>query len=150
MNMNEYKKRIADNIIKKKLQGIGAVLIEGPKLCGKTTTAEQAAASVLYMANSDEREQNLQLAKLKPSLLLQGETPRLIDEWQIAPEIWDAVRFEVDHRKEFGQFILTGSAVPADRSKIFHSGTGRIAWVKMRTMSLYESGDSSGGISLKQ
>ena len=128
MNMNEYKKRIADNIIKKKLQGIGAVLIEGPKLCGKTTTAEQAAASVLYMANSDEREQNLQLAKLKPSLLLQGETPRLIDEWQIAPEIWDAVRFEVDHRKEFGQFILTGSAVPADRSKIFHSGTGRIAF----------------------
>ena len=79
MNMNEYKKRIADNIIKKKLQGIGAVLIEGPKLFGKTTTAEQAAASVLYMANSDEREQNLQLAKLKPSLLLQGETPRLID-----------------------------------------------------------------------
>lgn len=102
------------------------------------------------MANSDEREQNLQIAKLKPSLLLKGETPRLIDEWQIAPEIWDAVRFEVDHRKEFGQFILTGSAVPADRSKIFHSGTGRIAWIKMRTMSLYESGDSSGGISLKQ
>lgn len=150
MNMNEYKKRIADNIINKKLKGIGAVLIEGPKLCGKTTTAEQAASSVLYMANSDEREQNLQIAKLKPSLLLKGETPRLIDEWQIAPEIWDAVRFEVDHRKEFGQFILTGSAVPADRSKIFHSGTGRIAWIKMRTMSLYESGDSSGGISLKQ
>ena len=145
----KYRKRIADKAIKNKLKGIGAVLIEGPKLCGKTTTAEQAASSVLYMANPDEREQNLQIAQIKPSLLLQGDTPRLIDEWQIAPDIWDAVRFEVDHRNTNGQFILTGSAVPADRSKIFHSGTGRFSWIRMRTMSLYESGDSNGGISLK-
>lgn len=147
--MLNYRGRITDEILKRKLKGIGAVLIEGPKLCGKTTTAEQAAKSILYMADPDDRAQNLQMAQLKPSLLLEGQTPRLIDEWQIAPTIWDAVRFEVDHRNENGQFILTGSAVPADRSKLFHSGTGRFAWVKMRTMSLYESGDSSGDVSLK-
>lgn len=146
--MNQYKARIIDRIIERKLQGIGAVLIEGPKLCGKTTSAEQASNSVLYMANPDDIEQNMSIAQIKPSLLLEGETPRLLDEWQVAPQIWDAVRFEVDHRKKVGQFILTGSAVPADRKKIFHSGTGRIAWIKMRTMSLYESGDSNGSVSL--
>jgi len=146
----EYRNRIADGLLERKLKGIGAVLIEGPKLCGKTTTAEQASRSILYLANPDEREQNIQIARLKPSLLLEGDTPRLLDEWQIAPEIWDAVRFEVDHRGGFGQFILTGSAVPVDRSKLFHSGTGRVAWIKMRTMSLFESGDSSGSIRLRE
>lgn len=144
-----YRPRIVDNILNRKLEGIGAVLIEGPKLCGKTTTAEQVAKSVLYMAKPDEMQENIQLANLKPQLLLDGATPRLIDEWQIAPKLWDAVRFEVDHRSLPGQFVLTGSAVPADRSTIFHSGTGRIAWLKMRTMSLFESGDSNGQVSLK-
>ena len=144
----KYRPRVLDNLLKRKLEGIGAVLLEGPKLCGKTTTAEQFANSVLYMANPEDREENIQMANLKPSLLLKGATPRLIDEWQLAPELWDAVRFEVDHRAQVGQFILTGSAVPADRSTIFHTGTGRIAWLKMRTMSLFESGDSSGQVSL--
>ena len=148
--MDQYKARIIDRIIERKLQGIGAILIEGPKLCGKTTSAEQASNSILYMANPDEIEQNMSVAQIKPSLLLEGETPRLLDEWQVAPQIWDAVRFEVDHRKKVGQFILTGSAVPADREKIFHSGTGRIAWIKMRTMSLFESGDSNGSVSLAE
>lgn len=131
--MDNYKDRIVDKLIERKLKGIGAVLIEGPKLCGKTTSAEHASKSVLYMANPDEMAQNIRISQLKPSLLLEGETPRLLDEWQVAPSLWDAVRFEVDHRNKVGQFILTGSAVPADREAIFHSGTGRIAWVKMRT-----------------
>lgn len=146
--MVQYKHRVIDNILKRKLEGIGAVLIEGPKLCGKTTTAENIAESILYMAKPDEFEQNKKIAELKPSLLLQGNTPRLIDEWQAAPRLWDAVRFEVDHRGKVGQFILTGSAVPANREEIFHSGTGRIAWLKMRTMSLFESGESNGTVSL--
>lgn len=144
----KYRPRVLDNLLKRKLEGIGAVLIEGPKLCGKTTTAEQFANSILYMANPEDREENIQMANIKPSLLLKGATPRLIDEWQLAPKLWDAVRFEVDHRAQVGQFILTGSAVPADRSTIFHTGTGRIAWLKMRTMSLFESGDSNGQVSL--
>lgn len=147
--MSEYRNRIVDKLIEKKLKVIGAILIEGPKLCGKTTSAEHASKSVLYMANPDEMAQNIRLSQLKPSLLLEGETPRLLDEWQIAPSIWDAVRFEVDHRNKVGQFILTGSAVPADREKIFHSGTGRVAWLKMRTMSLFESGESDGSVSLE-
>ena len=146
----KYRRRVLDSLLERKLRGIGAVLIEGPKLCGKTTTAEQIANSVLYMAQPDEMQQNLNLASIKPALLLKGDTPRLIDEWQLAPQLWDAVRFEVDHRGETGQFILTGSAVPADRTKIFHTGTGRIAWLKMRTMSLYESGESNGDVSLKE
>ncbi len=146
----EYRRRVLDQLLKRKLKGIGAVLIEGPKLCGKTTTAEQIAKSILYMAKPDEMQENIRLAELNPTLLLDGTFPRLIDEWQLAPQLWDAVRFEVDHRDKTGQFILTGSAVPADRSKIFHTGTGRIAWLKMRTMSLYESGESNGMISLKQ
>ena len=147
--MKVYKPRIADKIAVKKLKGKGALLIEGAKWCGKTTTAEQLAGSVLYMSDPASEKQNLEMMELNPKLLLEGATPRLIDEWQIAPRLWDAVRFEVDHRDEDGQFILTGSAVPADTSKIFHSGTGRFSWLKMRPMSLFESGESKGQISLK-
>lgn len=148
--VKEYKARIADALLKRKLEGIGAVLLEGPKLCGKTTTAEQFSGSVLYVANPQDRQQNLKMAEIEPALLLRGEIPRLLDEWQIAPNLWDAVRFEVDHRGAPGQFILTGSSVPVEKEKMFHTGTGRIARIKMRTMALYESGESNGSISLKQ
>lgn len=147
--MKKYRKRIADDILKRKLEGKGAVLIEGPKWCGKTTTAEQIAASVLYMDDPEKKAQNITMAELSPKRLLKGEAPRLIDEWQLAPKIWDAIRFEIDHGGELGRFILTGSAVPADTRDISHSGTGRFAWLTMRPMSLYESGDSSGEVSLK-
>lgn len=148
--MRKYKKRIADELLERKLKGKGAVLIEGPKWCGKTTTAEQVSGSILYMATPEDKEQNAALAELNPSLLLKGETPRLIDEWQIAPKLWDAIRFEVDHRGEEGQFILTGSAVPADMKDVTHTGTGRIARLTMRPMTLYESGESNGSISLSE
>ena len=144
----EYKKRIADALLADKLDAMGAVLIEGPKACGKTTTAEQQANSILYMDDPDNMRQNLQLAETNIKRLLQGDTPRLIDEWQIAPQIWDAVRFETDHRKEDGLFMLTGSAVPADASKINHSGAGRFAFLTMRPMTLWESEESSGDVSL--
>ncbi len=147
--MEKYKARIADDILKRKLKGKGAVLIQGPKWCGKTTTAEQISNSILYMAKPEEKSQNLILADINPSLLLEGDTPRLIDEWQIAPKLWDAIRFEVDHRDLEGQFILTGSAVPADMSEVTHTGTGRVAWLLMRPMSLYESGESNGDVSLE-
>lgn len=147
--MENYRKRIADNILKRKLEGKGAVLIEGPKWCGKTTTAEQIAASILYMDDPEKKEQNLTMSELNPKKLLQGDTPRLIDEWQLAPKLWDSMRFEVDHRDELGQFILTGSSVPANTQEISHSGTGRFTWLTMRPMSLYESGDSTGTVSLK-
>lgn len=146
--MQDYKNRIVDEILEKKLKGKGAVLIQGPKWCGKTTTAEQISKSILYMAKSDEKEQNLTMAEINPSLLLQGEVPRLIDEWQIAPKLWDAIRYEIDHRNAEGQFILTGSSVPAKMDDVTHSGTGRFAWLLMRPMSLYESGESSGQVSL--
>jgi len=148
--MKEYKSRIADEIIKKKLRGKGAVLIQGAKWCGKTTTAEKLSKSVLYMSNPGEINQNLMLADIDPGLLLEGDVPRLIDEWQIAPKLWDAVRFEIDHRGEEGQFILTGSAVPANTESIQHTGTGRFAWVLMRPMSLFESGESNGSIKLSE
>ena len=148
--MKNYRKRIADTILLRKLEGKGAVLIEGPKWCGKTTTAEQIAASVLYMDDPQTKEQNITMAGLNPKRLLTGETPRLIDEWQLAPKLWDAIRFEVDHRHELGQFVLTGSAVPADTKEITHSGTGRFTWMTMRPMSLYESGDSTGDVSLRE
>lgn len=148
--MKEYRKRIQDKILEKKLKGKGAVLIEGPKWCGKTTTAEQISKSVLYMAKPEDKEQNIMLADINPSLLLNGEVPRLIDEWQLAPKLWDAVRFEVDHRGEEGQFILTGSSVPANMESVSHSGTGRFSWLTMRPMSLYESGESTGEISLNE
>ncbi len=147
--MTDYKHRVADGILIRKLEGKGAVLIEGPKWCGKTTTAEQVAASVLYMDNPEKKQQNIAMAELNPSRLLAGNVPRLIDEWQLAPKLWDAIRFQVDHRGLTGQFILTGSSVPADTSEITHSGTGRFTWLTMRPMSLYESGDSSGDISLR-
>lgn len=148
--MAEYKPRVIDSLLADKLGAMGAVLIEGPKFCGKTTTGEQQAKSILYMADSSTKERNLMMASTNIKRLLAGETPRLIDEWQIAPQLWDAIRFEVDHRNEDGQFLLTGSAVPADSSKIFHSGTGRFGWIKMRTMSLWESGESTGDVSLGQ
>lgn len=146
--MKQYKARIVDRILYKKLKEKGAVLIEGPKWCGKTTTAEQVAKSILYMDDPKTEKQNLQLADINPALLLEGNPPRLIDEWQLAPKLWDAVRFTVDHRGEMGQFILTGSAIPVDTSLIHHTGTGRFSWLLMRPMSLYESGESSGEVSL--
>ena len=147
--MKRYRKRIADDILIRKLEGKGAVLIEGPKWCGKTTTAEQLAASILYMDDPEKKEQNIAMSELNPKRLLKGATPRLIDEWQLAPKLWDAIRFEVDHRGELGQFVLTGSAVPADTREITHSGTGRFTWLTMRPMRLYESGDSTGEVRLK-
>ena len=147
--MKNYRKRIADDILKRKLEGKGAVLIEGPKWCGKTTTAEQFAASILYMDDPENKGQNIAISELNPKRLLNGKTPRLVDEWQLAPKLWDAIRFEVDHREELGQFILTGSAVPVNSTEITHSGTGRFTWLTMRPMSLYESGDSNGKVSLK-
>lgn len=154
----EYRPRIADKLLENKLKGMGAVLVEGAKWCGKTTTAEQQAKSILYMDQPKDRAMNMQLAQINPELLLDGDTPRLIDEWQIAPELWDAVRFTVDHREGEGQFILTGSVTPLQddpstgsgtEQKIFHSGAGRIARLMMRPMTLWESGDSSGQISLE-
>ena len=146
--MREYKPRIADIILQRKLAGKGAVLIEGPKWCGKTTTAEKVAQSTLYMADPENEKQNLMLADINPKLLLQGDAPRLIDEWQVAPKLWDAVRYEVDHRDEEGQFILTGSAVPPNNEEIKHTGTGRFSWLLMRPMSLFESGEADGSVSL--
>ena len=147
--MKQYKPRIADDLLQRKLEGKGAVLIEGPKWCGKTTTAEQLAASVLYMDDPQKMKQNLEMSEIDPQRLLKGAVPRLIDEWQLAPKLWDAIRFEVDHRGEMGQFILTGSAVPPDSKEITHSGTGRFTWLLMRPMSLYESEDSNGEVSLE-
>lgn len=146
--MKRYRNRIADGILGKKLRAKGAVLIEGAKWCGKTTTASQVAKSILYMQDPARKRQYLELSEIDPARLLSGETPRLIDEWQLAPKLWDAIRFEVDKRDEFGQFILTGSAVPPETSEISHSGIGRITKMLMRPMSLYESGDSSGQVSL--
>ena len=148
--MKKYRKRIADEILKRKLEGKGVVLIEGPKWCGKTTTAEQVASSILYMDNPENKEQNINMSEVNPKRLLKGETPRLIDEWQIAPKLWDAIRFEVDHHDELGQFILTGSAVPTNTKDVTHSGTGRFTWLMMRPMTLFESNDSTGEVSLKE
>lgn len=147
--IKNYRKRIADNILQRKLEGKGAVLIEGPKWCGKTTTAEQIANSVLYMDDPETKAQNITMAELNPKRLLKGDTPRLIDEWQLAPKLWDAIRFEIDHRGALGQFVLTGSAVPPDTKDIAHPGTGRFTWLTMRPMSLFESGESTGEVSLK-
>lgn len=157
--VNNYKKRVADRLLTYKLESSGAVLIEGPKYCGKTTLASQQAGSILSMADTDTLGQNLALARTNISRLLAGKTPRLIDEWQIAPQFWDAVRSEVDKRNEDGQFMLTGSAVPPrpkkdekgniiEEENIHHTGTGRISRLKLRTMSLWESEDSTGDVSL--
>ena len=148
--MKAYKNRIFDEILRDALDAKGAVLIEGAKWCGKTTTAEQAAKSVIYINDPKHREQYVMTAQTNPQRLLVGDNPRLIDEWQIAPELWDAIRFDVDHSDKDGKYILTGSAVPLDeeaKKKIHHSGTGRFAWIRMRPMSLYESLESSGGVS---
>ena len=145
----EYRARIADQLLERKLRGKGAVLITGAKWCGKTTTAEQVAKSVIYMDDPKLKSTYLRLAEIGIEQLLEGDTPHLIDEWQLAPQLWDAIRYEVDHREALGQFILTGSAVPADVSKIDHSGTGRFARLTMRPMSLWESGDSTGEVSLR-
>lgn len=146
--MEKYLPRIADSMLEESLKASGAVLIEGPKWCGKTRTAKQAAKSVLMMQDPDKQLSYLETASIKPSLLLQGETPRLLDEWQTAPVLWDAVRFTVDQRGATGQFILTGSAVPTD-NKARHTGTGRISRLRMRTMSLLESQDSTGIVSIQ-
>lgn len=148
--MKKYMNRIADKVLKERLEEKGAILLEGAKWCGKTTTAEQQSGSVIYMQNPKNRKQNIQLAEINPDLILQGDTPRLIDEWQLAPVLWDAVRYEVDKRDAWGQFILTGSTTPTDKSEIIHSGTGRIGRMLMRTMSLLESGESNGSVSLEQ
>ena len=148
--MSGYKRRVIDDVLVARLRNKGAILVEGAKWCGKATTCEEHAKSILYMDDPERKAQNLMLADLTPRELLTGETPRLIDEWQLAPKLWDAVRFEVDHRQGFGHFLLTGSAVPADTSEIHHTGTGRFAWIKMRPMSLFESGESNGSVSLQQ
>jgi len=148
--MHGYKTRIADQLLADLLQACGCVLVEGSKWCGKTTTAEQQAGSVAYMADPEEGPRNIQLAKTTPKYLLRGPAPRLIDEWQVVPPLWDAIRGEVDHRRALGQFIITGSAVPANRDQIVHTGTGRITTLLMRPMSLWESGDSNGSIQLSQ
>lgn len=148
--MEGYKNRIIDAVLRDELDAMGAVLIEGPKACGKTTSAEQLAGSVIYLDDPVRRKQYLQMVETDISQILNGASPRLIDEWQIAPKIWDAVRFEIDHRRKDGLFILTGSAVPLPKEKeeMIHSGAGRISWIKMRPMSLWESGDSTGQVSL--
>ena len=132
------------------MEGAGAVLIEGAKWCGKTTTAEQTAKSIVYISDPEKSSQYLEMAEINPGQLLAGANPRLLDEWQLAPKLWDAVRFEVDHRGESGQFILTGSAVPPVTDAIRHTGTGRFSRLKMRPMSLFESGESTGDVSLEQ
>ena len=142
--MAKYKQRISDRILKRKVLGKGAVLIEGPKWCGKTTTAKQLAKSVLDLGDSSVLRQSAQLIELSPKTLLEGKTPRLIDEWQALPPIWDSIRSEVDKRGEPSQFILTGSSVLPEADETIHSGTGRYAYIKMRPMSLYESGESNG------
>lgn len=143
----KYMNRIADKILAERLESSGAVLIEGPKWCGKTRTAMEASKSFLFMQDPDKQVSYLKAADTKPSLLLKGDTPRLLDEWQTAPVLWDAVRFAVDQRGETGQFILTGSAVPKDDA-VQHTGTGRISRLIMRPMSLFESGESNGEVSL--
>ena len=147
--MVKYKQRIADRLLERKVLGKGAVLIEGPKWCGKTTTAKQLAKSVLDLGDASVLKQSAQMIEISPRSLLEGMTPRLIDEWQALPPIWDSIRSEVDKRGKPSQFILTGSSVLPDAEETIHSGTGRFAHIMMRPMSLYESGESTGSISLK-
>ena len=146
--MKEYYQRVSDKVLLEHLESKGAVLIEGAKWCGKTTSAKHIAKSVIEMDRPDLTAQYQQMARINPSNLLEGEVPHLIDEWQIATNIWNAVRYEVDRRGEFGQFILTGSSVPAALDESMHTGTGRIVRMQMRPMSLFESKDSTGQVSL--
>lgn len=146
--MEKYLTRILDKVIKERLEAKGAILIVGPKWCGKTTTGKHLSKSIIEMDRPDLTNQYRQIAEINPQTLLQGEVPHMIDEWQLAPNLWNAVRYEVDQRNAFGQFILTGSAVPAELDSSTHTGTGRIGRVRMRPMSLFESGDSNGNVSL--
>lgn len=146
MSSDEYMPRIADDLLAAKLRQAGAVVIRGPKWCGKTETALKHSKSALFMQDPDQRMSNQMLAESKPSILLRGEKPRLIDEWQEAPQLWDAVRFSVDREREIGLYILTGSATPKEKPR--HSGAGRMSFLDMRTMSLYESRESTGEVSL--
>lgn len=148
--MDGYRYRIMDGLLEKKLQAKGAVLIEGPKWCGKTTTAEEIASSKIMLARTDVKNNFKSLLEIDIDAALSGDTPMLIDEWQTAPKLWDAVRYTVDHRRKMGQFILTGSAVPNKEAEEEreHSGTGRFAWLTMRPMTLFESGESNGKVSL--
>lgn len=146
MGSDEYMLRIADDLLAAKLRQAGAVVIRGPKWCGKTETALKHSKSALFMQDPDQRMNNQMLAESKPSILLRGEKPRLIDEWQEAPQLWDAVRFSVDREREIGLYILTGSATPKEKPR--HSGAGRMSFLDMRTMSLYESQESTGEVSL--
>lgn len=148
MNKNEYRPRIIDKKIEEYLSVFGAVCIEGPKWCGKTWSSSYHSKSEIMIGNPDGNFQNRKLAEMSPSLVLEGETPRLIDEWQEVPALWDAVRHKVDQKNEKGQYILTGSATPNHKG-IMHSGAGRIGRLRMRPMSLFESGASSGTVSLK-
>lgn len=147
MYMTKYRPRLVDKVLEDKLRLYGAVLITGPKWCGKTTTATRQSKSVLFMNEPDEKENLINIAKINPSVLFRGKKPRLIDEWQLAPNLWDAARFDVDQSGKNGQYILTGSTM-VDWSAVDHSGAGRISRVRMDTLSLYESGDSTGEVSL--
>lgn len=147
--MQAYKSRICDKLLSLELQGSGAVVIEGAKWCGKTTTAEQMAKSVVYIDEPGKLEANVILSSTKPERLLDGPAPRLIDEWQLTPALWDVIRYRCDH-SDLGGYILTGSSVPPDSDEIKHSGAGRFSWLRMRPMSLWESGESSGEVSLAE
>lgn len=146
----KYKQRIADYMLRRRLEGKGAILIEGPKWCGKTTTAKQVAGSILNLGDITVLKEAQQDFQMQPKKLLEGDTPRLIDEWQTMTPLWDMVRSEVDERQGEGHFILTGSSVPPEQDSLIHSGTGRIGRLKMRTMSLWESEESSGSVSLNE
>lgn len=149
MMITDYIPRIVDRLLSRKLAGKGAVLIEGPKWCGKTTTAKQQAKSILDLGDSSVLKQSLQMMDISPKTLLVGDTPRLIDEWQTIPPLWDTIRDDVDKRRDFSQYILTGSSVLPKAHETIHSGTGRFGRIKMRPMTLFESGDSSGEVSLR-
>ena len=146
--MNGYRDRVVDRVLRLKLESSAAVLVKGVKWCGKTTTCEQVAKSVIYMDEPERRERNVELARIQPSKILEGAMPRLIDEWQIAPQLWDAIRYRADRQSIIGGFMITGSAVPVAIDELKHPGTGRFSWLKMRPMSLWESGESSGSVSL--
>jgi predicted AAA+ superfamily ATPase len=148
--MESYRKRIVDEILDLKLSSSAAVLVEGPKWCGKTTTCLQVAKSCVFMDEPTKRTQNMELAVIAPEKILSGGYPRLIDEWQIAPQLWDAIRYKADRESIIGGYMITGSAVPVDINELKHSGTGRFSWIKMRPMSLWESGESSGAVSLTE
>ncbi len=146
--MKKYLPRVIDQLLGNRLKSTGALVIEGPKWCGKTTSCEQQAKSAIYIDDPETKKANLEMAELDPYFLLQGDKPRLIDEWQLAPNLWNAIRRTIDKSDEFGLFLLTGSSVPVDLDDTAHTGTGRFSWILMRPMSLYESSVSNGSVSL--